>query len=162
MLLFLDICALSRHWTGGRRNESGSQRRGSRLRGTFGQAGPWGRGLGRTYGSQSDHARSPYVPWAGNFGVEPYIMQIPPNMGMVYMPMIPLQMFYPSGACAMPGFVGGYPGPSAVTRQQIMEAVMKQIEYYFSVENLCKDIFLRSRMDENGWIPLNVISNFNR
>eukprot|EP00967_Tisochrysis_lutea_P079668 scaffold109089_cov19-Tisochrysis_lutea.AAC.2 len=26
-----------------------------------------------------------------------------------------------------------------------MDAVRKQIEYYFSVNNLCKDIFLRSK-----------------
>jgi hypothetical protein len=43
-----------------------------------------------------------------------------------------------------------------------MEAVKKQIDYYFSVDNLCKDIFLRSKMDEAGWIPMPVIANFNR
>lgn len=36
------------------------------------------------------------------------------------------------------------------------------MEYYFSVENLCKDIFLRSKMDANGWISLAVIGAFNR
>eukprot|EP00798_Chlamydomonas_sp_ICE-L_P015187 gene15187-21262_t len=48
------------------------------------------------------------------------------------------------------------------SRQQIMESVRKQIDYYFSLDNLCKDIFLRSKMDEKGWIPLAVIANFNR
>jgi la-related protein 1 len=36
------------------------------------------------------------------------------------------------------------------------------VEYYFSVENLVKDLFLRGRMDEHGWIPLPVIAGFNR
>ena len=39
---------------------------------------------------------------------------------------------------------------------QVLEAVRKQIEYYFSVANLVKDVFLRSKMDDNGWIPLTV------
>ena len=36
------------------------------------------------------------------------------------------------------------------------------MEYYFSVENLVKDVFLRSKMDAEGWIPLPVIAGFNR
>lgn len=52
--------------------------------------------------------------------------------------------------------------PPAPHHPQVMEAVKKQIDYYFSVDNLCKDIFLRSKMDEAGWIPMPVIANFNR
>jgi len=40
--------------------------------------------------------------------------------------------------------------------------LLKQIEYYFSVENLCKDVYLRGQMDEEGWIPLSLIAAFNR
>lgn len=37
------------------------------------------------------------------------------------------------------------------------------MEYYFSVENLCKDLFLRFKMDfKEGWIVLFVIASFNR
>jgi la-related protein 1 len=35
-------------------------------------------------------------------------------------------------------------------------------EYYFSVENLCKDIFLRKHMDSKGFVFLAFISDFNR
>ena len=35
-------------------------------------------------------------------------------------------------------------------------------EYYFSVENLCKDIFLRKHMDSKGFVYLSVIAEFNR
>jgi hypothetical protein len=31
-----------------------------------------------------------------------------------------------------------------------------------SMDNLCKDIFLRSKMDDQGFIPISVIANFNR
>ena len=37
-----------------------------------------------------------------------------------------------------------------------------QVEYYFSVQNLCRDMFLRSKMAEGGWIPVAVIAGFNR
>ena len=48
-------------------------------------------------------------------------------------------------------------------RDQILSAVKQQVEYYFSVENLCRDLFLRSKMDpEEGWIALSVIASFNR
>jgi len=35
-------------------------------------------------------------------------------------------------------------------------------EYYFSVENLCKDLYLRGKMDGEGWVFLSEIANFNR
>lgn len=41
-------------------------------------------------------------------------------------------------------------------------AVVYQIEYYFSVENLCKDMFLRKQMNSNGWVPMNILASFNR
>lgn len=38
----------------------------------------------------------------------------------------------------------------------------KQIEFYFSVDNLCKDLYLRSFMNSDGWTPLAVIVQFPR
>ena len=35
-------------------------------------------------------------------------------------------------------------------------------EYYFSVGNLCKDMFLRKNMDSQGFVFLHVVQNFNR
>ncbi|KAJ3168609.1 La ribonucleoprotein domain member 1 [Geranomyces variabilis] len=38
-----------------------------------------------------------------------------------------------------------------------------QIEYYFSVENLCHDIFFRRQMNAtNGGVPMGVVAGFNR
>ena len=62
-----------------------------------------------------------------------------------------------------PQQVGGRGAISAgPAKEQILAAVRQQVEYYFSVENLCKDLFLRQRMDAEGWIPLPVIAGFNR
>ncbi|CCH46462.1 putative RNA-binding protein [Wickerhamomyces ciferrii] len=41
-------------------------------------------------------------------------------------------------------------------------SLIKQIEYYFSIENLLKDIFLRKQMNNEGWLELTVISSFYR
>lgn len=40
--------------------------------------------------------------------------------------------------------------------------LLKQIEYYFSNENLCKDVYLRQNMDEQGWVSISLIAGFNR
>lgn len=40
--------------------------------------------------------------------------------------------------------------------------VLQQIEYYFSIDNLCKDLFLRSQMDTDGYVPITLIAGFNR
>ncbi|EGG02546.1 uncharacterized protein MELLADRAFT_91329 [Melampsora larici-populina 98AG31] len=40
--------------------------------------------------------------------------------------------------------------------------VLGQCEYYFSLENLVKDCFLRSHMDNEGWVKIDTISSFNR
>lgn len=35
------------------------------------------------------------------------------------------------------------------------------MEYYFTEENLVRDVFLRSRMDVEGFVPLSLIVSFN-
>ncbi|KAG1669191.1 hypothetical protein FOA52_001442 [Chlamydomonas sp. UWO 241] len=68
------------------------------------------------------------------------------------------------GGCAPGGHhAGGTPvSPGTPGKDEILQSVRLQINYYFSVENLVKDVFLRSKMDDHGWIPLAVIANFNR
>ncbi|CAG0915720.1 unnamed protein product [Notodromas monacha] len=46
--------------------------------------------------------------------------------------------------------------------QSIRDAIRKQIEYYFSEENLQRDFFLRRRMDNEGYLPLDLIASFQR
>lgn len=40
--------------------------------------------------------------------------------------------------------------------------VLHQIDYYFSDNNLAGDNFLRSNMDDEGWVHISLIANFNR
>jgi la-related protein 1 len=57
------------------------------------------------------------------------------------------------------------PNPSAylnVDPETLKAYICQQIEYYFSVDNLCKDMFLRSQMDTEGYVPINLIAGFNR
>jgi len=37
-----------------------------------------------------------------------------------------------------------------------------QIEYYFSLDNLCRDIYFRKQMSSKGFVPLAVLAEFNR
>ncbi|KAJ1724655.1 hypothetical protein LPJ53_001083 [Coemansia erecta] len=54
------------------------------------------------------------------------------------------------------------PQPASDDEQSISSFVRAQVEYYFSVDNLCKDIFFRSHMDTNGFVPLSLLADFNR
>lgn len=54
-------------------------------------------------------------------------------------------VYYPPSAYGMPAM---QPSGAVASKQQVMDSVRKQIEYYFSMENLCKDIFLRSKVRE--------------
>ncbi|KAG1679551.1 La-related protein 1 [Nymphon striatum] len=44
----------------------------------------------------------------------------------------------------------------------LKEYIRQQIEYYFSQENLTKDIYLRRKMNDQGFIPISVIATFPR
>lgn len=71
-----------------------------------------------------------------------------------------------------PGAIRGYPprfgphpgkqGPQALSPEQLdlKDRVIKQIEYYFSDENLQNDQYLISLMDEQGWVPIKIIADF--
>jgi len=45
-------------------------------------------------------------------------------------------------------------------REYLASMAVQQIEYYFSVDNLCRDTYLRAHLDEEGWVPLALICNF--
>lgn len=58
-----------------------------------------------------------------------------------------------------------FPVPSAMFIPAIdpqCASLLKQIDYYFSSDNLCRDVFLRNNMDEKGWVPISLIAGFNR
>nr|XP_008110243.1 PREDICTED: la-related protein 1B isoform X1 [Anolis carolinensis] len=50
----------------------------------------------------------------------------------------------------------------SVDETLLKEYIKRQIEYYFSVENLERDFFLRRKMDEQGFLPISLIASFHR
>ncbi|KAE8138403.1 hypothetical protein BDV38DRAFT_70968 [Aspergillus pseudotamarii] len=87
-----------------------------------------------------------------------------PNSGSMY-GVYP----FPTDINTMYGYQPVHPGPmTAVPYQQYMEPfslmsmISMQLEYYFSVDNLCKDLFLRRHMDSQGYVPLAFIAGFKR
>ncbi|GAB1607282.1 la-related protein 1B isoform X2 [Argonauta hians] len=55
-----------------------------------------------------------------------------------------------------------YYGVQSYDNAQVKEFIKSQIEYYLSEDNLNRDYFLRQNMDQDGWIPLTLISTFRR
>ncbi|XP_048130456.1 la-related protein 1B-like isoform X2 [Rhodamnia argentea] len=52
--------------------------------------------------------------------------------------------------------------PAAGHENTLPASLVDQIEYYFSDDNLVKDVFLRSNMDEEGWVSIEIIAKFRR
>ncbi|MED6121327.1 hypothetical protein PIB30_029210 [Stylosanthes scabra] len=40
--------------------------------------------------------------------------------------------------------------------------IVNQIDYYFSNDNLIKDLYLRQNMDQQGWVPISLIAGFKK
>lgn len=54
------------------------------------------------------------------------------------------------------------PYPMQMDTQYVIQMVATQLDYYFSVDNLLKDMFLRKHMDSQGFVFLDIVANFNR
>lgn len=80
------------------------------------------------------------------------------NGGMYYMPAGAPE-FVPPYFPPMAAVGGMMHGPDPLILRSLL---LKQIDYYFSIENLCRDVFLRTHMDEQGFVPVSVIARFNR
>ncbi|KAK4778756.1 hypothetical protein SAY86_006284 [Trapa natans] len=82
----------------------------------------------------------------------PFMTHVPYHeMAPLYYPGVPV--VYPNG----PAFPVFYPVP-----QSVLESLVSQIEYYFSDDNLAKDEYLKSNMDNEGWVPISLIAGFPR
>ncbi|KAJ1990011.1 hypothetical protein H4R33_001871 [Dimargaris cristalligena] len=54
------------------------------------------------------------------------------------------------------------PSTDGVDTSTLQSFVRHQVEFYFSVDNLLKDVFFRSQMSEEGFVPLALVAGFNR
>ncbi|KAJ3412469.1 La ribonucleoprotein domain member 1 [Chytridiales sp. JEL 0842] len=111
-----------------------------------------------------------------NGGFQPYNMYMPPG-GYPYAGFVPNQQY---GMMPRPGFVPGMPfapvnpmsllpmagvpiDPETVDLPTVKTWIRSQIEYYFSIENLCRDMYFRAQMDvDKGTVPVRFIAGFNR
>lgn len=106
---------------------------------------PYGRN-----GSNGNLAMGAYVP---NNGVRqmpgsmPFIPHHPQPMmsGIPFNPTMPIQI-----------------PPPLSPKQNPQQALTRQIDYYFSLDNLLRDLFLRKNMGTEGWVDLDLILNFKR
>ncbi|EXB54653.1 hypothetical protein L484_022514 [Morus notabilis] len=86
-----------------------------------------------------------------------------PGPGSIcYVPVAP-----PGAIRGPPQYFVSYPlspGPPAVPPEtlNLRAHIIKQIEYYFSDENLQNDHYLISLMDDQGWVPISTIADFKR
>ncbi|KAK4543654.1 hypothetical protein LTR36_005299 [Oleoguttula mirabilis] len=96
--------------------------------------------------------RSQSIPIEGYYGRYPYAQsQLPPVQ--TYVPGMYDSYGYPMTAM---------PYQPYMDHQYLMDMVSTQMEYYFSLDNLLKDMFLRKHMDSQGFVFLDVIASFNR
>lgn len=75
------------------------------------------------------------------------------------------QVYYNGPMAGLVQYNGMYFGPAPVMpvdETTLKDYIKHQIEYYFSNDNLQKDIYLRRQMDKDGCVPLDVIARFNR
>jgi len=59
-----------------------------------------------------------------------------------------------------PTYYQAYQPPSPEVIEQMKVEAVKQIEYFFSTEELVKNVFLRRHMDIEGYLPAAIVFNF--
>lgn len=109
----------------------------------------------------------PQPPHRGRGGGPPRSQSIPNGN-----PMFPR---FPGGPQMMPvntnGAMFDYPNAQSmsalpynpyVEQYSVLAMVTMQLEYYFSIDNLCKDVYLRKHMDSQGFVFLTFIAGFKR
>ncbi|XP_078174691.1 la-related protein 1C-like [Carex rostrata] len=171
----------------GGRGYNGNRRNGNGNRGGVHHGGGRGRNGGGFEGQYRNlSGREMNGPPPHGFAVSPYVRPPPPPPlpGAVPAPFIPSPGVRPSfGAPVFPEMAPPSPvyyvppgaapfvphpvGPAAVffpppPVDPQRAALVKQIDYYFSYDNLCKDTWLRGQMDDQGWVPISLIAGFNK
>ncbi|KAI9191836.1 hypothetical protein LWI28_014206 [Acer negundo] len=112
--------------------------------------------VSQSHGVTYDHSHQ-YISQSHHHNVQRFMMHPPP-------PPPP-----PSGPLRPFVHPNWYIGPSRshavnfnAPDTPLQSLIAKQIDYYFSKENLIKDTYLRQRMDDHGWVPIKLIAGFNK
>ncbi|KAL0432330.1 UNVERIFIED_CONTAM: La-related protein 1C [Sesamum latifolium] len=107
---------------------------------------------------------APLPPGAGPFMAPPPVRMFPGQMGfdmaapLFYVPTMPPESFRPMPLVPPPPPMIFPPA----NENSLTHMIVKQIDFYFSDDNLVKDNFLRTKMDEHGWVPITLIASFRR
>ncbi|KAJ0979096.1 hypothetical protein J5N97_014570 [Dioscorea zingiberensis] len=104
--------------------------------------------------------RPPYFRTAPGFMTGPPFPAPAPHM--CYVSTAPLEMMR---GPPPPRYVSHPPPSHPILNPEelaLRTNIVKQIEYYFSDENLRKDHYLLSLLDEHGWVSILKIADFNR
>ncbi|KAI7727475.1 hypothetical protein M8C21_002117 [Ambrosia artemisiifolia] len=103
--------------------------------------------------------RPPFIPQP----LRPYGAPMGYEMGAsyVYVPAVGPEL-YRGGAPVFPHGASGSAMFISYWDSSLHDSILRQIEYYFSDENLVKDNFLRSHMDDEGWVSISLIAGFQR
>ncbi|KAJ1283221.1 hypothetical protein BS78_03G111900 [Paspalum vaginatum] len=98
---------------------------------------------------------------------------VPPALGYINGPPYPgpmHPMYYYVPAVPMdpmrgpPRYIQNQPAPPVLSPEavELRSNILTQVEYYFSDTNLERDDFLKSLMDEHGWVSVSKVADFNR
>jgi la-related protein 1 len=99
-------------------------------------------------------SRSQSIPNNGIYG------RFPPNISSQMAPLSTANAMYEYQQPPLQSMSpGAYPNYDSYP---LLAMVTMQLEYYFSIDNLCKDIYLRKHMDSQGFVFLPFIAGFKR
>ena len=140
-------------YTGQARSFSNHERIPSQSQGGFFSSSP----QHRAFRSNSRSQYNPgYVSANGRFSNGP-------NPGPAHLPSIQTDLANMSAFQSGPqGIMSAIPYNPYEEQVTLFDMVTMQMEYYFSLDNLCKDMFLRKHMDSQGYVFLSVLAGFNR
>ena len=109
--------------------------------------------------SQRSNTRSQSIP---NSTIYPPATNTMPGMSQALSPIQTDMSMYGYQQPMHPGIMSAVPYNAALDSYALLAMVHSQLEYYFSIDNLCKDMFLRQNMDSQGYVLLSVIAGFKR
>lgn len=121
-------------------------------------------GFRRNFVRPSVHTSTPFMPPQMHVQVRPFGNNFMYPVADMATPMYYVQGPTPSDPLRSMPLVAPMQPPMYFPFQDpdLHKKIVKQIDYYFSDENLVKDIYLRKNMDEQGWVSVNLIANFKK
>ncbi|XP_035827497.1 la-related protein 1B isoform X2 [Aplysia californica] len=99
------------------------------------------------------------APWSSGFNTIQNLPRVPPINPPVMLGVDP-NLYLQDALLNLLGQTSMF--YESATNTYPPETLRHQIEYYFSEDNLVKDLFLRKKMDTDGWVRLELLRSFNK